>query len=250
MRMGTIRSPQRFDVASWVHLRTRKTATGSPGAFHLSLLSTRSLTTEHTHLQRRSRARALHLAPKLRALRKAVRFDRSTEISPPRKSAARCGQMAFDCTQTTNATFPVIVQCRQSCALRSALSVQAGAVVVAAIPRRHLIVSPHLRLGGLVTATSYAAATSASALPLLQMCETKNPFCDPAFAIRTNVSPDHTTCVALARSDTCFLASQVPAQRLERIVRRMTMGAFVVRNKGRFDAHRSSRDARMSCSGV
>jgi hypothetical protein len=56
----------------------------------------------------------------------------------PRKSAARCGQMAFDCTQTTNATFPVIVQCRQSCALRSALSVQAGAVVVAAIPRRHI----------------------------------------------------------------------------------------------------------------
>jgi hypothetical protein len=98
-----------------------------------------------------------------------------------------------------------------------------------------------------VTATSYAA-TSASALPLLQMCEVKNPFCDPAFAIRTNVSPDNT--VRVARSDTRFLALQVPAQRPERIVRRMTMGAFVVRNKGRFDAYRSRRDARMSWSDV
>ena len=98
--------------------------------------------------------------------------------------------------------------------------------------------------------TLYAAATSASAWPLLQMCEMKNPFCDLAFAIRTNVSPDISVRVALARSDACFLASQVPASRPERIVRRMTMGAFVVRNKGRFDAYRSRGDARMSWSGV
>jgi hypothetical protein len=41
------------------------------------------------------------------------------------------------------------------------------------------------------------------------MCEIKNPSCDPAFAIRTNVSAGITVRVAPARSDTCFLASQV-----------------------------------------
>jgi len=177
-------------------------------------------------------------------------------------------QMAFDCTQTTNATFPG--RCVVPTTVRAAkrLSVQAGrcrcsrdpaapfdrvASSWRSWPRISSLQFSYLLAEGaqcLRRPTLYAAATSASAWPLLQMCEMKNPFCDLAFAIRTNVSPDISVRVALARSGTCFLASQVPASRPERIVRRMTMGAFVVRNKGRFNAHRSSRDARMSCSGV
>jgi hypothetical protein len=62
--------------------------------------------------------------------------------------------------------------------------------------------------GGLVTAASWAAPTFACAWPLVQMCEAKNPSCEPAFAIRTNVFSDIAVSVAIGRSDTCVLASQ------------------------------------------
>ncbi len=58
-------------------------------------------------------------------------------------SAVHCGQIAFDCTQTTNTTFSACCVLSTTARAAKRLSVQAGRCRCSRDPAAHLIVSPH-----------------------------------------------------------------------------------------------------------
>lgn len=122
---------------------------------------------------------------------------------------------------------------------------------------RRPMLLPCIRLGGLVTATSYVAAapypfsSCKLAKRKIRFANQHSPLERTFFLTSSSASRLGDRISALLHLLSCaFLHRRCRRRDLSGIVRRMVMGAFVVPYRGRLDAHRSRGDARMSCSGA